>query len=369
MKLVVSILVVLHGIIHFVGFAKAFAIGNTAEFTKELSRPIGLLWLLTGLLFILSGILLFFKRVGWPVFAMLAVIVSQLLIFTVWSDAKYGTIANIIILISAIITFGTERFENRYKKDVISAMENTSGIDQLITEKDIEHLPLIVKKYLRYVGVVGKPKVYNVKIRFEGEMRDKGKDWFPFTSEQYNFFDSPTRLFFMKAKVKGLPTNGYHRYVKEGASMHIKSISLFPVVDIDTPELFPTETVTFFNDLCLFAPAALIDERIAWESLDDLSVKATLTTNNISISAILYFDEDGQLINFVSNDRYAISEMETFPFSTPASNYEKINGYHLPTYGEAIWHYRDGDFVYGRFNVKSIEYNVSNKKLSEDENE
>lgn len=369
MKLAVSVLAVLHGLIHFVGFAKAFAIGNTAEFTRELSKPIGLLWLLTGLLFIFSAILLFFKRKGWPSFVMLAVIVSQLLIFTVWSHAKYGTIANIIILISAIIAFGTERFENRYKKDVIAALENTSGTDQLVKEKDIEHLPLVVKKYLRYVGVVGKPKVVNVRIRFEGEMRDKGKDWFPFTSEQYNFFDSPTRLFFMKAKVKGLSTNGYHRYLKEGASMHIKLISLFPVVDIDTPELFPTETVTFFNDLCLFAPAALIDERIAWETLDELSVKATLTTNNISISAILYFNHGGQLINFVSNDRYSISEMETFPFSTPASNYENINGYCLPTYGEAIWHYRDGDFVYGKFNVMNIEYNTSNKNLSKDENE
>ena len=369
MKLALSILVLFHGLIHFMGFARAFAIGNTAEFTKELSKPIGLLWLLTGLLFIMLAILLFLKKEGWPVYAILAVIVSQLLIFTVWSDAKYGTIVNIIILISAIIAFGTERFESSYKKDVISAMENTSGNDQLITEKDLEPLPVVVKKYLRYVGVVGKPKVYNVKIRFEGEMRDKGKDWFPFTSEQYNFFDAPSRFFFMKAKVKGLPTNGYHRYVKEGARMCIKLISLFPVVDIGSPILFPTETVTFFSDLCLFAPSALIDERIRWETIDELSVKATFITSGISISAVLYFNEKHQLVNYVSNDRYSISEMKAFPFSTPASNYENINGYHLPTYGEAIWHYPDGDFIYGKFNVQGIAYNVSNKKYVEDANE
>jgi len=151
--------------------------------------------------------------------------------------------------------------------------------------------------------------------------------------------------------------------------MRIKLLSLFPVVDIDSPEMFPTETVTYFNDLCLIAPAALIDDRITWETLDDVSAKATFTANNTSVSAILYFNDKGQLVNFVSNDRYSLDEMKAFPFSTPASSYENINGYRLPTYGEAIWHYPDGEFVYGKFNVKYIEYNVSKPKFNENKNE
>ena len=39
-----------------------------------------------------------------------------------------------------------------------------------------------------------------MKIVFDGEMRDKGKDYFKFNSVQYNFFEDPTRLFFMKIK-------------------------------------------------------------------------------------------------------------------------------------------------------------------------
>lgn len=298
------------------------------------------------------------KGKGWPVYTILSVIVSQILIISVWDDAKYGTIANIMILLTSIMAFGSERFENSYKKDVISALETSSPLDGPVTRKDYVHLPPIVQKYLDYVGAVGKSKVYNMKITMDGEMRDQGGDWFKFTSEQYNFFDSPVRLFFMKAKVKGLQTNGYHRYMGGVAKMQIKLLSLFPVVSLDAPELFSTETVTYFNDLCLFAPAALIDGRIIWETLDDFSAKATFTTNNTSISATLYFNETGQLINFVSNDRYSISEMKIFPFSTPARNYKNLSGYNLPTFGEAVWHYPDGEFVYGKFNVKSIEYNI-----------
>ncbi len=362
MKVVLILLIFLHGLIHFMGFFRAFAMRNMAEFTKELSKPVGLIWLLTGLLFITSAIMILLKREGWPIIAILAVIVSQFLILTVWSDAKYGTLANIIILIAASISFATERFEKAYQEDVRTAMASTEIVDEPVMEKDLEPLPAVVQKYLRYVGAVGKPKVYNVKIEFEGEMRDRGKDWFKFTSEQYNFFDAPTRLFFMKAKVKKLPANGYHKYTTDGAFMRIKLLSLFPVISNDKPELFPTETVTFFNDLCLFGPAALIDDRIHWKAIDGQSVRATFTTNTTSISAILQFNTKGQLVNFVSNDRYSVGEMKAFPFSTPASAYRNINGYNLPTYGEAIWHYPDGEFVYGKFNVKSIQYNVEDLK-------
>jgi hypothetical protein len=193
-------------------------------------------------------------------------------------------------------------------------------------------------------------------------MREKGNDWFKFTSEQFNFIDSPTRLFFMKAKVKGLSTHGYHAYKKEDASILIKVLSLFPVVDIRAKEMYPTETVTYFNDLCLFAPSALIDKRISWKLIDKLSVKAIFTNNKTSISAILSFNEKGQLVNFISEDRYSIDDMKTYPFSTPVNKYKSIYGYNLPTYGEATWQYPEGKFVYGEFNLKSIEYNVSQFK-------
>ncbi|MBD0779927.1 hypothetical protein HPE56_19180 [Maribacter sp. ANRC-HE7] len=360
MKTVLTCLIIIHGLIHVLGFAKAIDFGNLTQFTKQISIPMGVIWLLTGLLFVLTALILVLKSGAWPILALITVVTSQILIITAWEDAKFGSIANSIILIAAIIGLSTQSFQNRFRKDILSASDIATITTNNITENDLVGLPKNVQDYLRYVGVVGKPKIHNVRIVFEGAMRDKGKDWFNFTSEQYNFFQSPTRLFFMKAKIKGIPINGYHKYDKEGARMQIKLLSLFPVVDIDGPKMFPTETVTFLNDLCLFAPGALIDDRIRWETIDELSVKATFTTNGTSISAILYFNEKGQLVNFVSNDRYSVSEMKTFPFSTPVKNYQNINGYNLPTYGEAIWHYPGGEFIYGKFNVKRIEYNVTN---------
>ncbi|NER16594.1 DUF6544 family protein [Spongiivirga citrea] len=358
MKYVFSFLVLLHGLIHFMGFAKAFHFAKIEQLTKDISKPTGVLWLITGVLFIVAMLLYLFKNDFWAVLAILATIVSQIIIFFFWKDAKFGTIANFIILVVSIISWATTNFENSYKKDVVIAMSSIPKEVELITTKDLQHLPVSVKKYLNYVGVVDQPKVYNFKIVFEGEMREKGKDWFLFTSEQYNFIETPTRLFFMKGKVSGLPTNGYHKYLKNEASMTIKVLSLFPVVKIDSPELFQTETVTYFNDLCLFAPASLINKNIQWEEINERSAKAIFTSNGITISAILHFNEKGQLINFVSNDRSAVSGMKPIPFSTPAKEYKRINGLLIPTYGETIWHYPEADFTYGKFYLKTIEFNT-----------
>ena len=359
MKYVFAIILYIHGFIHLIGFAKSYYFTDVNKQVLGIPKPIGAIWLLVFIMFIVSASS-FLTNKKWFYITFIAVCISQVLIILAWEDAKFGTIANVIILIVAIIGLATWNFESNYKKDATWAIRATSLNEDIITQHDLDALPPIIQKYLNYVGVLGKPKIKNVKIIFEGKMRDKGKDWLPFSSEQYNFMETPTRLFFIKVKVKGSPTNGYHAYNKESARMLIKVLSLFAVVDISNNELYTTETVTFFNDLCLFAPGALIDKRIQWETIDYQSVKATFTNNRASISAILYFNATGQLVNFISKDQYSVSEMKAYPFSTPAKDYKNISGYHLPTYGEAIWHYPDEEFVYGRFNLKSIEYNVSN---------
>lgn len=342
MKISYSLLLIIHGLIHFTDFARAYHFRTMEQVTKNIPKLIGLLWMASGLLFIMAAILYFLKKDAWSILAIVAVVFSQILILLFWKDAKLGTIPNAIILVIAIIGLAAIRFEDSYRNDVLSAMQNVQIENEIIKEKDLKQLPLPVQKYLRYVGVLGTPRVQNFKIIFEGEMRDKGKNWFKFNSEQYNFIQSPTRLFFMNASVRGLPTSGYHSYKDENAEMLIKLLSLFPVVHIEGYKLYATETVTFFNDLCMFAPAGLIDERIVWEKINDMSVRATFTSNGTTISAILYFNKKGQLVNFVSEDRISVAEMKTFPFSTPVKNYQNINGFNLPSQAEAVWQYPDG---------------------------
>ncbi len=363
LKYVFSILSLVHGLIHFMGFSKAFGYGNITQLTKDISKPAGAFWFITALLFSAVVVLFLLRKESWPLLALVAVIISQVLIFTVWKDAKFGTIANLIILLVSITAWASQRFESQFRKDVKQHFLQTNNVQtDLLTEAHLQHLPVPVQKYLRYAGVINQPKIKNMRIVFDGEMRDRGKDWFKFQSIQYNFFDEPTRLFFMKAKMFGVTVPGYHDYQNATARMNVRLFGMFPVAKHEGVEMNKAETVTVFNDMCLMAPATLIDKRIQWEKIDNLSAKAVFTNGANKISATLYFNETGQLINFISDDRYAVSDMKQYRFSTPVKNYKLINSKNTLSYGEAIWHYPEGEFVYGKFYLKSIDYNVSNFK-------
>lgn len=359
MRIFLIFLIIIHGLIHLLGFAKAFHLVNITQLTREIPKLQGIIWLVTTLVFLLVAVLLILEKEYWWMVALAAVIVSQILIITVWQDAKFGTIANVIILMVALLNGGNFLFEREYKLDVNQHLESTLiHENDLLTRDDLEPLPEPVKRYLMYAGVLNKPKVKNMRIVFEGEMRDKGKDWFPFTSHQYNFFDRPARLFFMKAKMFGITVPGYHRYTAGEAGMDIRLFGMIPVVRHSGAVMNQAETVTFFNDMCMFAPAALIDKRIKWESIDNYSVLAHFTNENITISATLFFNDIGQLIEFRSDDRTDVSDMKQYTFSTPVKDYRQTKGLMLPHYGEAIWLYPEEAFVYGKLSMKDIGYNL-----------
>jgi hypothetical protein len=275
----------------------------------------------------------------------------------------FQIIAIVVILIFGLAIFFMHRFERQFLNDVGLALKpSPQPSNRLIVPADLAHLPEPVRNYLIHAGVVGKPLVHNFYLMFDGEMREKGKDWFSFRSRQYDLIDPGTRLFFMKAKMFAITVPGYHAYGNGKASMDIKLFGIIPVVSHHEKELFKTETVTFLNDVCLFAPSALIGQQFQWEKRDDLSATVIYRSGEISVRATLYFNTSHELVNFESDDRMALPGMTTYRFSTPASNYKKINGYMLPTYGETIWHYPDGLFTYGKFRLKEVKYNTKPPK-------
>src|SRR5262249_38169463 len=188
-----------------------------------------------------------------------------------WSDAKVGAVANAMALVGVVFGFlanGPLSLRAAYERDVDRALVRTTSAST-ITEADVAHLPEPVQRYLRVSGVTGQPRVPNFRARPHGRMRS-GADprWMPCTAEQYNFFDQPARLFYMTASSFLIPSQGYHRYVGTSASMLIKVAALVPVVDFKGIVMTQGETVTMFNDMCVMAPATLIDADIQCEPVD-----------------------------------------------------------------------------------------------------
>ena len=69
MKYVFAFIVLVHGLIHLMGFSKAFGVGQITSLTRDISKQTGAIWLLAALLFLIAGTGYLFKKEWWPVVA------------------------------------------------------------------------------------------------------------------------------------------------------------------------------------------------------------------------------------------------------------------------------------------------------------
>lgn len=105
LKISFAIIMLIHGLIHLMGFAKAFNLADIEALTLPISKTAGLFWLIACLLMLATAAGYLLRMEGWWILAVIAIVVSQALIFLYWPDAKVGTIANIIIGIAIWMSF------------------------------------------------------------------------------------------------------------------------------------------------------------------------------------------------------------------------------------------------------------------------
>jgi hypothetical protein len=364
MKAFLVIVLVLHGLVHFLGAAKAFGIADLPQLTQPVSRGAGFAWLAAGLAMLAAAVVLVSAPGAFWVLGLVAVVLSQAMVVSAWSDAKFGTVANVIVLAAVVYGFasaGPLSFRAQYEREVEARLAGPIR-PQPLTEADIAHLPAPVQRYLRVTGAVGQPRVHHMKATWAGRIREGPDDpWMEFTAEQHDFVDEPARFFHLSARRGGLPVDVLHAYHSGVATMRVRLLSLFPLADARGAEMRQSETVTVLNDLCLFAPGALIDPRIRWEEVDAHTVRAHYTVPPHTISATLIFNDAGELVDFVSDDRMASIDgtFERWRWSTPTSEYRAFGPLRVSSGGEARWHAPEGDFSYIQLELLELEINAT----------
>ena len=361
MRIIWVLILVCHGLIHFIGFAKAFDLGTMAQFTKHISKPLGLLWLLTGSLFIISGMGYLIKKEAWPVLALLAVVGSQLLIFIFWKDAKFGTLPNMVILISALVALGTIRFKGMVQKESEGLLQNILLNDaSVIAETDVTELPANVQKWIQNAGVMGKEKIVSVRLRQKGQMKTKpnGK-WMRFTAAQY--FDVLKPAFVWSTEVEFMPwvkLMGRDKFTNGSGEMIIKLAGLFPVAQAGDNQKINSGTMIRYLAETVWFPSAALNDYIHWEPLNTLTSKATFELHGQTVSGVFRFTEKGDITSFEAKRFYGAdqdAELETW--AVKLDEYKSFEGIRIPTQCEVIWKLEEGDFHWLNFTITDLEYN------------
>lgn len=362
----IALLFLLHGVIHFMGAAKGFGLAELPRLTQPVSRGGAAAWLGSGVLVIAAAVALGTSLRLWWLLTFVAAVLSQAVIMSAWTDAKAGTVVNVVMLLAAFYGFvstGPFSFRSQYTRAVEERLSEISPPPPAVTEQDLERVPEPVRRYVRQAGAVGREAATHFRARWRGRIRSTAEDpWMEFTAEQHNFVDDAARFFLMDARRAGLPVDVLHMFRDASASMRVRLLSLFPMVSSSGPDLTRAETVTLLNDLAILAPGALLNPSIRWEPVDERTARADYTIGSNTIGALFSFDEGGRLIDFVSEDRLAAStdgrDLTRQRWSTPLSEYRSFGPWVVASRGEGWWHPEDSPaFAYIELDLLDLEVN------------
>ncbi|MEZ4448334.1 MAG: hypothetical protein R3B09_02565 [Nannocystaceae bacterium] len=98
LKALLVALLGLHGLIHLLGFAKAFELAAVDALKLPISPAWGIAWLGVAVLLVVAAALRAADGAGWWVVAAVGAVASQALVLAFWSDAKAGSVANLLIV-------------------------------------------------------------------------------------------------------------------------------------------------------------------------------------------------------------------------------------------------------------------------------
>lgn len=361
MKSLFVILLIFHGAIHSLGFLKAFHFAKIEQLIQTISKPIGLLWLLATVLFFITVLLFLYKHDSWPVIAIIAVIISQMIVVLSWQDAKFGTIANVIILLVSIQGFAEVQFVKMTKQESLHLIQNGKAVSsEIITEAAISSLPPIVQQWMRFSGVIGTTEAVSVRLQQTGEMRTKPEQsWMPFTAEQYIDVANPSFVWTTSAKMMPLVSfRGRDKLENGEGAMLIKVASLIPVVNEKANEKINSGAMLrFLGEMCWY-PSAALSEYIEWEQLDSSSARATLSINGSSVTGTFTFSQEGELISFEANRFYGADDAATLEkwYIEPVE-FKVFQDVKIPYKCKVTWKLDAGDFTWLTLELTDLAYN------------
>lgn len=363
MKIVFLITVLLHGLIHLLGFVKGLELKEVKELALPISKPIGFTWLTATILLLTYGVLhLLNSKYAWLI-GILAVALSQILVILFWKDAKFGTIPNIIILAVSMISFGYYNFQKIIQQETVQLLsKNFNKESRTLNENDLTNLPVPVQKWLKNSGIIGKHPISYGKVTQIAEMQMKPAqdNWLTATAIQYTTIDNPAFIWSVDVKMNSLLNfQGRDKFEEGKGEMLIKMNSLFNIVNERGEKLDEGTLQRYLGEMVWFPSLALMSY-ITWEQIDENTAKATMTYKGTSGSGTFYFNSNGDVTKF-SALRYKGNEADAkrYDWEMNILGYKTFEGIKVPAKMTSTWKLDDKDWTWLKMEVKDIKYNKS----------
>lgn len=242
---------------------------------------------------------------------------------------------------------------------------NTSTRPVTYDAREIEHLPLPVRRYFQAVLKDGQPIVSVARLTHAGEfnMGEVQAKWRHFTSTQIATMQRPG--FDWDARIvmaPGLNVFVHDAYVAGEGILHVELLRLVTLADIrGTPEVARGQLMRFLAEAAWYPTALLPSQGVRWEPIDDISAKASLTDGSTTVSLVFHFGKDGLVSDVwaAARSRTVNGGLVDTPWRGRFWHYEIRNGMHVPMEGEVAWELPDGPWPYWRGRATEIAYDFA----------
>jgi hypothetical protein len=367
MRFALAALLAVHGLLHLIGFVRPWGLasprGPATQSAPALNpaeaRAVGVLWLLACVAMLAAAALVLRGRAGWWVPAAAGLALSQALIIGAWSQARVGTLVNLLVLVPVVVAAAQGRFHRESEQAVLRLFDRVpAAAPKVVTREEIAPLPAPVRRWLEGSGVVGRERARVVRLRQRGWMRTSAdQPWMAVEARQYFTVDQPAFVWMVDVVMKHVPVVGRDSYQDGHGRMLIKAGGLITVADGAGDRTDQGTLLRFLGEIVWF-PSAALAPYIRWEALDDASAKATMSYGGVTASAVFTFDDAGRVM-LTTADRY----MGAGPQSTlqrweiPVRAWRSLGGVLMPVEGSATWKLPAGDFDYFRWEITEVEVN------------
>ncbi|WP_026231895.1 DUF6920 family protein [Neolewinella persica] len=358
MKNVIAIILLLHALIHSMGFLQAFSLTKSTPLSTPPSALAGTLWLVASILLFLAVVLWMAQFPFWWIVGGIAVLFSQFLIIDSWAEAKFGTLPNLILLVAIILGFAHNNFtaKNTHLRNDMLAAVRAAPLQHNSTNK----LPAPVKKWLNNSGALdrGYPTWVSMSQELMMKLTPAQENWYSATAEQVVTLNPPAFQWTVNMRMNAFTyISGTDRFTEGSGSTLMKLWSLFPVARAENnPKTDEAALQRFLAEMAWY-PMAARGPSVTWEPIDHLSAKATILVNGLQGSGTFHFTEAGVFQKFTAQRYYeSDSDAKRIPWVIEAIEHGTLDGVEVPVVVRVSWILPEGPWRWLEVRVNDLNY-------------